>query len=271
MRRRRQCLSCAYRFTTFERVEEVPLVVVKSDGSTQPFDRDKIVFGVRAASKGRSVSEEQIQQLALEVEDEIRLGEWRGQLEHDRARRARPAAPARRGRLPALRLGLQELRRRLRLPERARAAEQARHPARRLTRPGDQLRLRTQRPNTKLSSSTSRWASSNPPIDGGRLVDDAGAVAADHARRDRQVELVDEIVGEQRGVERRAALGLDEAAPRGSSRSSSVSASARSTRSTPGPQHVDRRLVDVGRLRCDHEPGAGGEQRARRGRHGPSW
>ncbi len=73
VRRRRQCLSCAYRFTTFERVEEVPLVVVKSDGSTQPFDRDKIVFGVRAASKGRSVSEEQIQQLALEVEDEIRL------------------------------------------------------------------------------------------------------------------------------------------------------------------------------------------------------
>jgi transcriptional repressor NrdR len=73
VRRRRQCLSCAYRFTTFERVEEVPLVVVKSDGSTQPFDRDKIVFGVRAASKGRSVTEEQIQQLALEVEDEIRL------------------------------------------------------------------------------------------------------------------------------------------------------------------------------------------------------
>ena len=53
-----------YRFTTFERVEEVPLVVVKSDGSTQPFDRDKIVFGVRAASKGRTVTEEQIQQLA---------------------------------------------------------------------------------------------------------------------------------------------------------------------------------------------------------------
>jgi transcriptional repressor NrdR len=73
VRRRRQCLSCAYRFTTFERVEEVPLVVVKSDGSAQPFDRDKIVFGVRAASKGRSVTEEQIQQLALEVEDEIRL------------------------------------------------------------------------------------------------------------------------------------------------------------------------------------------------------
>lgn len=73
VRRRRQCLSCSYRFTTFERVEEVPLVVVKSDGSTQPFDRDKIVFGVRSATKGRSVGDDQIVQLALEVEDELRL------------------------------------------------------------------------------------------------------------------------------------------------------------------------------------------------------
>jgi transcriptional repressor NrdR len=73
IRRRRQCLACSYRFTTFERLEEVPLVVVKSDGTTQPFDRDKIVFGVRAASKGRNVSEEQIQHLATAVEDELRL------------------------------------------------------------------------------------------------------------------------------------------------------------------------------------------------------
>ncbi len=73
VRRRRQCLSCAYRFTTFERVEEAPLVVVKSDGGTQPFDRDKIIGGVQAAAKGRSVTDEQIQQLAIEVEDELRL------------------------------------------------------------------------------------------------------------------------------------------------------------------------------------------------------
>ena len=73
VRRRRQCLSCAYRFTTFERIEEVPLVVRKSDGTIQPFDRDKIVFGVRAATKGRSVGEEQIDELATSVEDEIRL------------------------------------------------------------------------------------------------------------------------------------------------------------------------------------------------------
>lgn len=73
VRRRRQCLSCSYRFTTFERLEEIPLVVVKSDGRTQPFDRDKIVDGVQAAAKGRSVTDEQIQQLATDVEDELRL------------------------------------------------------------------------------------------------------------------------------------------------------------------------------------------------------
>jgi transcriptional repressor NrdR len=72
VRRRRQCLSCSYRFTTFERLEELALTVVKSDGSTQPFDRDKIAFGVRAASKGRSVSEEQIEQVAIEVEEAMR-------------------------------------------------------------------------------------------------------------------------------------------------------------------------------------------------------
>lgn len=73
MRRRRHCLSCSHRFTTFERVEEVPLVVVKSNGAHEPFDRDKIVHGVRSAAKGRSVDDEAIAQLAIDVEDEIRL------------------------------------------------------------------------------------------------------------------------------------------------------------------------------------------------------
>lgn len=73
VRRRRQCLACGSRFTTYERVEEVPLVVVKSDGSRQPFDRDKIVGGIRAATKGRQVDEAQIDELANSVEDEVRL------------------------------------------------------------------------------------------------------------------------------------------------------------------------------------------------------
>jgi len=73
VRRRRQCVACTHRFTTFERVEEVPLVVVKSSGISELFDRSKIVHGVRAATKGRSVDDEAIERVAVEVEDEIRL------------------------------------------------------------------------------------------------------------------------------------------------------------------------------------------------------
>lgn len=73
VRRRRQCLACSYRFTTFERAEEVPLVVIKSDGVMQPFDREKIVSGVRAATKGRPVNTEAVEELATSVEDEIRM------------------------------------------------------------------------------------------------------------------------------------------------------------------------------------------------------
>jgi transcriptional repressor NrdR len=73
IRRRRECLTCASRFTTYERVDGVPLVVVKSSGLRTSFDRTKIEAGVVAACKGRSVSVEQINQLATAVEDEIRL------------------------------------------------------------------------------------------------------------------------------------------------------------------------------------------------------
>jgi transcriptional repressor NrdR len=73
IRRRRQCLTCASRFTTYERVDGVPLVVVKSNGLRTAFDRSKIEAGVIAACKGRSVSNEQIRELATDVEDEIRL------------------------------------------------------------------------------------------------------------------------------------------------------------------------------------------------------
>ncbi|MCB0967278.1 MAG: transcriptional repressor NrdR [Ilumatobacter sp.] len=73
IRRRRQCLGCSHRFTTYERVEELPLVVTKSDGVTQPFDRDKIVRGLRAATKGRNVDDVAIAELASAVEDELRL------------------------------------------------------------------------------------------------------------------------------------------------------------------------------------------------------
>jgi transcriptional repressor NrdR len=73
VRRRRHCLSCGHRFTTFERAEEARLAVTKSDGSVEPFDRDKIVSGVVAATKGRGVDDERVDELATSVEDELRL------------------------------------------------------------------------------------------------------------------------------------------------------------------------------------------------------
>jgi transcriptional repressor NrdR len=73
IRRRRSCPICSFRFTTYERTEEVPLVVVKRSGAKEPFDRSKVVAGVRAAAKGRPVSAEQIDALATEVEDVMRL------------------------------------------------------------------------------------------------------------------------------------------------------------------------------------------------------
>jgi transcriptional repressor NrdR len=72
IRRRRECLSCGRRFTTFERVDELPLWVVKRSGDREPFDRAKIVAGVRAASKNRPVSEDEMADLAQRVEDALR-------------------------------------------------------------------------------------------------------------------------------------------------------------------------------------------------------
>lgn len=74
IRRRRECVSCGHRFTTFERVDEVPLVVVKSDGRQQPFDRAKLVAGIGAAIKGRPVEPAGVERLVVAVEDSLRLG-----------------------------------------------------------------------------------------------------------------------------------------------------------------------------------------------------
>ena len=73
VRRRRHCLSCSHRFTTFERVDEVPLTVAKSDGRSEPFDRGKIVAGILAATKGRNVDAGVVQQVAESIEDGARL------------------------------------------------------------------------------------------------------------------------------------------------------------------------------------------------------
>ena len=73
IRRRRECLRCGRRFTTYERFEELPLMVVKRSGQRQPFDRGKIVVGLRAAAKNRPLSADQMEAIATEVEEAMRL------------------------------------------------------------------------------------------------------------------------------------------------------------------------------------------------------
>jgi transcriptional repressor NrdR len=73
IRRRRECLACGRRFTTFERLEELPLVVVKRSGERVPFARAKVVSGVMAAAKYRPVTDEQLEALAGDVEEELRM------------------------------------------------------------------------------------------------------------------------------------------------------------------------------------------------------
>ena len=68
IRRRRECLGCARRFTTYEKVETVPLVVIKRDGSREPFDGEKIKLSVMKAIDKRRVGMEAVNKLAEEVE-----------------------------------------------------------------------------------------------------------------------------------------------------------------------------------------------------------
>lgn len=71
IRRRRECIKCARRFTTYERVEEALPMVIKADGRREPFDRNKIVAGLRRAAAKRPVSMEAIAEVAEEVEREV--------------------------------------------------------------------------------------------------------------------------------------------------------------------------------------------------------
>jgi transcriptional repressor NrdR len=71
IRRRRQCPKCERRFTT---IEQMQLVVVKRSGVVEPFNRDKVISGVRKACKGRPVDEDQLARLGQLVEDSLRAG-----------------------------------------------------------------------------------------------------------------------------------------------------------------------------------------------------
>jgi transcriptional repressor NrdR len=72
VRRRRECLACRRRFTTFERVEELGLFVIKRDGSREPYDREKVVVGINKAIKNRPVTDEQVARIAARVEERLR-------------------------------------------------------------------------------------------------------------------------------------------------------------------------------------------------------
>lgn len=68
IRRRRECISCNARFTTYEKVENLPLVVIKKDGTRQPFDRDKLISGIMKACEKRPITTAQIENLVNSIE-----------------------------------------------------------------------------------------------------------------------------------------------------------------------------------------------------------
>lgn len=76
IRRRRECIHCGFRFTTFERYEQTPLLVIKKDGTRQEFSRQKILNGMVRSAEKRPVSIERLTKLTDKVEREVRgLGE----------------------------------------------------------------------------------------------------------------------------------------------------------------------------------------------------
>jgi len=75
IRRRRSCLKCDKRFTTYERIENIHLVVIKKDGRREQFNRDKLKEGLVSAAQKTKVSLEKIDKLVTEVERELRGGE----------------------------------------------------------------------------------------------------------------------------------------------------------------------------------------------------
>lgn len=72
IRRRRQCESCSQRYTTYERIEEIPLLVQKRDGTREAFNKEKLISGVSKACKNRPVSTEDLDKLAEDVVDSVK-------------------------------------------------------------------------------------------------------------------------------------------------------------------------------------------------------
>ena len=77
IRRRRECLACQKRFTTYEIIERLPLVVIKRDGSRQSFDKVKLINGMVRACEKRPVTLSQLEAIADEIEQELQSGRER--------------------------------------------------------------------------------------------------------------------------------------------------------------------------------------------------
>ncbi|MBS4535400.1 transcriptional regulator NrdR [Clostridium sp. D2Q-14] len=71
IRRRRECIKCNRRFTTYEKVEEIPIVVVKKDGTRQPYNRNKLLNGIIRACEKRPVSMNSMEKIADDIEKNI--------------------------------------------------------------------------------------------------------------------------------------------------------------------------------------------------------
>ncbi|MBN9655328.1 transcriptional regulator NrdR [Halobacillus litoralis] len=72
IRRRRECEQCQFRFTTFERIEEVPLIVVKKEGTREEFSREKLMRGLIRACEKRPVAAEELERVTMDIEKELR-------------------------------------------------------------------------------------------------------------------------------------------------------------------------------------------------------
>jgi len=72
IRRRRECITCGKRFTTYEQVERFPILVIKKDGSRETFDRNKLLRGVIKACEKRPVSAASLERLVTEIEQNVR-------------------------------------------------------------------------------------------------------------------------------------------------------------------------------------------------------
>ena len=105
IRRRRECLKCAYRYTTYEEIERTDLRVIKRDRSHEPFDRRKLVNSLAKACEKRSISLVVLEQSVDDIIHEIETGGREVTSSANRHSRDGEVARHRRGRLPAVRVG----------------------------------------------------------------------------------------------------------------------------------------------------------------------